>query len=269
MTTTVLTNDLSARSISAVSLKTAARLWFLVAVIGQWAFLYYIVAFYASPTLQGNFRAWSRNTDLFKGYVAGDTLGNLSFGAHVMLAAVIAFGGALQLVPWIRTRAMPIHCWNGRVFMLTALGASLSGLYLVWVRGGPNLIGALTISQNALLIIGFVILAWRSARARRIEAHRRWAMRAYLVANGQWFFRVGLFGMMLFNRAWVGPFYLFWGVGCYLVPLGVLELYLRIQDRAGSRARVAMAGGLLVLTALMGIGIVGVYLVAWRPLLVG
>ena len=91
------------------ALKAAAGLWFLVAVIGQWAFLYFIVAFYGPSTLQGNFEAWSKNTFLFKGYIAGDTAGNLAFAAHVLLAAVIAFGGAIQLIPQIRTRAITVH----------------------------------------------------------------------------------------------------------------------------------------------------------------
>src|SRR5216684_7524980 len=59
------------------ALKAATGFWFLVAVIGQWAFLYYIVAFYGPSTLQEDFQAWSKNTFLFKGYVAGDTAGNL------------------------------------------------------------------------------------------------------------------------------------------------------------------------------------------------
>ncbi|MDQ2860310.1 MAG: DUF2306 domain-containing protein [Pseudomonadota bacterium] len=267
------------RSISSTAgdatLKAAARLWLLVAVIGQWAFLYYIVAFYGSPTLTGHFEAWRRNTMLFKGYVAGDTAGNLSFAAHVLLAAVIAFGGALQLIPWIRSRVPAVHRWNGRLFMLTALGVSLSGLYMIWVRGGnPTLVGDLAISGDALLIIAFAALAWSAARARDIPAHRRWALRLYLVANGQWFFRVGLFAWIMVNRGPVGvgknldgPFALFWDFACYLLPLAVLELYLRAKEGAGPGRRFAVAGGLAILTVLTGVGIFGVYMAMWRPLL--
>jgi len=128
----------SLQNFADTALKASAGLWFLVAVIGQWAFLYYIVAFYGPSTLQGHFQAWSKNTFLFKGYVAGDTAGNLAFAAHALLAAVIAFGGALQLIPQIRARAISVHRWNGRLFLLTALAVSIAGLYLVWVRGAPS-----------------------------------------------------------------------------------------------------------------------------------
>jgi hypothetical protein len=61
----------------------------------------------------------------------------------------------------------------------------------------------------------------------------------------------------------------FWFFGCYLLPLAVLELYLRAKENAGPRGRFAMAGGLVVLTVLMGVGIFGVTTFMWRPLLEG
>ncbi len=250
------------------ALNAAARFWFAVAVAGQWAFLYYILAFYGPSTLTGNFKAWSRNKFLLKGYVAGDTVGNLFFAAHVLLAAVVTFGGALQLVPQIRARALAFHRWNGRVFLVTAMAASLAGLHMVWVRGSTqNLDGAIAITINTALILAFAVLAWRSAAARDIAAHRRWALRAYLAANGVWFIRVGLFAWALLSHGHIGIFDRIWSFGCYLLPLGVLELYLRAKRGGGPGSRLAVAGGLFVSTVLMGVGIVGVYLALWRPLL--
>jgi len=256
-------------------LTSAAALWWSMAILGQWVFLYYIATFYGGSTLQGNFAAWTKNHMLLKGYVPGDTAGNLTFAAHALLAAVIAFGGAVQLIPWIRTHAIGIHRWNGRLFLATALAVSVTGLYMIWVRhattGGINAIG---ISLNGALIILFAALAWRAVRARSIDSHRRWALRTFMVANGQWFFRVGLFAWIIVNRGPVGigkhfdgPFIVFWNFGCYLMPLAVLEVYLRAKDLAGPRAQYAVAGGLVVLTVLMGMGIFGAYMFIWRPIL--
>ncbi len=274
MSTGVLTEKLELNSIADSALKAAARFWFLVAVIGQWAFMYYILAFYGPSTVKGNFQAWTKHPFLNMSYVAGDIVGNLAFAAHVLLAAVIAFGGAIQLIPQIRTRAISVHRWIGRVFFVTALGLSASGLYMEWVRGDRfNMVGAVAISINAVLIILFCCLAWRSARSHEISAHRRWALRAYLVANAQWFTRVGVFAWIIVNRGPVGigkhfdgPFIFFWDFGCYLVPLAVLELYLRAKEGAGPRGRFAMAGGLIVLTLCMGVGIFGITMLSWRLL---
>ena len=57
------------------------------------------------------------------------------------------------------------------------------------------------------------------------------------------------------------------GYASTLFPLAVLELYLRADDSAGPRARLAVAGGLVVLTLLTGIGIFGAYMGMWRPLI--
>ncbi len=272
MSTAVMSNRVELNSIADSALKAAAGFWFLVAVIGQWAFLYYLVAFYGPSTLTGNFQAWTKNTFLHMSYVPGDIAGNLAFAAHALLAAVIAFGGAIQLIPQIRARAISVHRWNGRVFFVTALGLSVSGLYMEWVRGDRfNMVGAVAISLNAVLIILFCGLAWSAARSHEISAHRRWALRAYLVANAQWFTRVGVFAWIIVNRGPVGigpnfdgPFIYFWDFGCYLVPLAVLELYLRAKESRGPRPRLAMGGGLVVCTLLTGIGIFAFTMLSWK-----
>lgn len=158
------------------TLKAATRLWFVVTLIGQWAFLY---------------------------YVAGDPRWDMYFGAHVMLAVVIAFAGTLQLLPAIRERAIGFHRWNGRVFMLTALAGSVTGLWMVWMRGA------------------------------------------------------GLGGGIGLGANMEGPMALLFDFACYLLPLAVLELYLRARDRGGFGGRIATAATLLASTAYMCVGIFG------------
>ena len=243
------------------ALAVSAQVWFIAAVIGQWAFLYYIVAFYGPSTFSGDFPAWARNALLFKGYVAGDTAGNLTFAAHALLAGIIAFGGALQVLPQLRNRWPAAHRWNGRLFLLVACGLALSGLYLVWVRhSNPTLLGAISTSLNGALILAFAALALAAVRRRDLAGHRRWALRLYLVANAQWFMRVGFFAYVLAQGGQPVGTKLFgdlWSFGCFLVPLAVLELYLRAKDSGAPPARLAMAVGLLALTLLMSVGIAG------------
>jgi hypothetical protein len=253
----------SGRSVTDRALSWSAAFWLLIAVIGQWAFFYYIAAFYGSNLFTGNFQAWSVLSKLGgTGYRAGDTAGNITFGAHALAAGLIALGGALQLMPQVRSRWPAFHRWNGRVFLATVTGLSLSGFYLVWVRhSSPSTLNAVSTTFNGVLILSFAALAWRTAVARKLVVHRRWAMRLYLVSNAQWFLRIGLFAYFVLSMA-VGhkpsfrdPFLTFWVPGCYLVPLAILELYLRAKDRGAPIARTALAGSLVVLTLAMGAGI--------------
>lgn len=132
----------------------------------------------------------------------------------------------------------------------------------MWVRHtSPSFVEGVSTSLNGVLILAFAALALRTAMARNIAVHRRWAMRLWLVANAQWFLRVGLFAYFMIGRmldlklSFGDPFLRFWTFGCYLVPLAVLEIYLRVRDHGGPFARVATATLLLVLTLVMAAGI--------------
>jgi len=82
---------------------------------------------------------------------------------------------------------------------------SIAGLYMVWVRSSVgDLSQHIAISLKAVILTTSAVLAWRAARARKFTAHRRWALRAYLAANGVFFFRFGLFLWLVINRRPVG-----------------------------------------------------------------
>ena len=253
------------------TLQGSAAFWFVIAVIGQWLFVAYVASFYGGAALGGRFERW--NEVLVGGYVRGGTVGNVVLAAHLLLAVIITVGGPLQLIPWLRARALPFHRWNGRLYILVAFTISLAGLYMVWTRGaagGPSL--RIGISLNGMLILVCAALAGRHAMARRIDSHRRWALRTFLLVSGVWFFRVGLMCWILANQGPVGigrdfdgPFVRFWSFGCYLVPLAALELYLRTRDRAGPGGKVAMACMLFVLTLATALGIFGAAMGMWLP----
>jgi hypothetical protein len=275
MTTAVLTDRFSsqATSVADTALAAAARLWYLTAVIGQLVFVFAVASFYTSAAVRGNFLAWNRF--MRHGYVPGDTMGNVTLAVHLFLAVFIVTSGALQLVPQIRHRAPLLHRWNGRLYILAAFAISSAGLYLSWVRGGSSgdISQLLGISLNAVLIMLFAGMALRTAMARDFTAHRPWALRLFLAVSGVWFLRIGVsLSLLIFKRpfgfdpnTFQGPFLTFMAFASYLVPLAVLELYLRAQSRPSAPGRMAMAGGLLVLTVATGAGIFGATMVFWLP----
>ena len=254
-------------------LARAATFCFLSIAAGQLLFTAFILAFYYPSSLSGDFAAWN-SKPLIKGFVAGDASGNLFFAAHVLMAAVITVGGLVQLVPAIRDPWPAIHRWNGRLYLISALTLSLGGLWLTWGRGTwMNLIGAAGITLDALLILAFAALAWRTARARRFALHRRWALRLFAVASAVWFMRVGYMAWGIasggagIGRAMDGPFDIFLAFANSLLPLAVTELYLR----AGANGTPAAKKGVAVLLATSGLvilaGSAGAWMVMWSPYL--
>lgn len=272
MSTAVWTTRLELSSVADKSLRAAARFWFVVALAGQFAFAISVAAFYGLTALRGNIQAW--NKILAHGYETGATMSNTALVGHILFATVISIAGALQLIPGIRNRFPVFHRWNGRLFVLAAFTQAITGIYLtVWVR---RLIGDTTqhvVSVlGAVLIIFCAVMALRFAMQRDFTTHRRWALRLFLVASASWFIRLGfavtlvLLGPIGFDSTtFSGPLVTFWSIAQYLLPLGVLELYLWAQDRPGALRRMATAGVLFVLTLAMGAGIALVAMASWVP----
>lgn len=261
-----------AANLTSRALKAAATSWFIVAVLGQWMFVAYVIGFYGSAAIRGRFEDWSKV--LPHGYVAGDTVGNLIVSLHLAFAVVVIVGGALQLIPQVRRFAPAFHRWNGRVYLSSVLLMSVGGLVMVWTRGAVgDLSQHIAISINALLIIGFAGMALHHARARRIDVHRRWALRLFLAVSGVWFFRIGLMFWIVANQGPVGfdpktfqgPFLTILAFGQYLLPLAVLELYFRAQASVSAGARFAMTAGLGAATLVTATGIAAATALMWLP----
>jgi hypothetical protein len=91
-----------------VFLRRCGLIWYSVAAIGQVAFVAFIVTHYGRKTLSGDYPGWN-DKPIIKGYVEGDTAGNIMFAVHVLLAAVMTLGGLMQLVPQIRKYVPALH----------------------------------------------------------------------------------------------------------------------------------------------------------------
>ncbi len=255
------------------TLTTAAKTWFLVTLAGQWIFVVYIFAYFILSMLGGGLEVLA-DTHLPNGFVAGETVGNLAVAAHLMLALIIIGTGPLQLVPQVRARFPFFHRWNGRLYIAACFLTSMVGLFMVWTRGTVgDLVQHIGISGDAVLILVFGALALRYAMAGDIRAHRRWALRLFMVASAVWFYRIGLMGWIFANggpagfdpKTFTGPFLNFLTFGQYLVPLFILELYFYARDRAGAAGKYAMASGLFVVSILMAFGIFAATMGMWLP----
>ncbi|RZJ00097.1 MAG: DUF2306 domain-containing protein [Brevundimonas sp.] len=264
----------AASPIPARALRWAGVLWFVVAAVGQTAFIGFILAFYGVRTLVGDYAAWN-DKPLITGYVAGDTVGNLIFAIHVLLAAVITLGGLMQLVPAIRRKWPGLHRWTGRAFLVIACFMALSGFWMAAVRDAYlSMISNVAISINGVLILAFAALTWRHAIKRRFDRHRVWAMRTFMVVSGVWFLRVGLMGWVLLNQGpagltddMSGPVDSVFTFGSYLIPLALLELYFAAQ-RSPRPALKILAAALVVAASLFtAAGVFGTIAFMWGPYL--
>lgn len=252
----------------------AAKFWFIIATIGQWIFGFYVVSVYHVSTFKGDFEKW--NTVLPKGYVAGDWKGNLLVGIHVILAAIMVIGGPLQFIPQIRERFQTFHRWLGKTYVYTAIIVSSVGFIMVWTRGtvGDTFMHV-TNSVQTFYIIIFAILAVRFAQKRQFSKHRNYALRLFMVANGVWFFRVGLMAWLVINQApvgfnpdtFTGPFLWILSTFAYAVPISLilLEMYFYAQNKKNQVFSTLTSAIIFLFTIIMAIGIFGATMGMWLP----
>jgi hypothetical protein len=249
----------------------SSRAWFISFAIAQLAFAGFILTFFTPRLWSGDYLALNDKPHI-TGYVPGDTMGNAQLLHHVYFGAVVTLLGGLQFLASIRRRWPAVHRWIGRSFMATALIATLSGFYLTWVRGSQlNAPSTWSISMNGALILGFVVLAWRTACQRDFAAHRRHATRAFLLVNGVLFLRIGLMfaglvlaplGIKVDYSGWVfiGVSFLSW-----LGPLLMYELVLAAERSANRVVRHGVSATLALLAFATLAGAVAAILFMWWP----
>lgn len=260
--------DITSNRVFDATVKT----WFVVAAVGHWIFVAYILGVFYPPIAAEGLEGL-KGLHLPSGFREGDFLGNLAAVSHVLLAAVVIGGGPLQLIPAVRNRFPAFHRVLGRSYLSASVISSIAGLYMVWTRGtvGDG-VSHIAISGDGVLILVFAALTVRYAIARRVREHRRWAMRLFMVASAVWFFRVGLMAWMMLTggagidpQTFTGPFLYILGFAQYLLPLAMLEWYFLCQDRAAAQAKLIFAGTLAGLTAYMSIGIFAATMGMWLP----
>lgn len=251
-------------------LKTSTNIWFTIVVIGQLIFALYILGLYGVSGLAGDFERW--NTSAPHGYVAKDIWGNVFFGIHMALAAVITIGGPLQIMKKVRNKFPKFHRINGRIYVFSAFLISIAGLYLAWVRGTVGgLIGAIFISTNALLIFVCAFYTIKFAIARKLKVHRKWAIRLFLAMSGVWFFRVFLMLWLTINQGPVGfDMETFQGPALnmlytfsYIFPVLFAGFYFKAKEGTFSKQVVSIF--ILCLTLCIAIGTVVATMGMWLP----
>jgi len=254
-------------------LHQGATAWFIAALLGQWAFVAFILLFFGGHGLGGDLAGLNDKPHI-TGYVPGDGFGNAQFLGHALLGGLVTFCGVWQLVPALRLHWPAIHRWNGRLFLGVALLATCSGFYLTWVRGsqlGPA--SNLSITLNGVLIVCFVALAWRSALQRDIATHRRHALRAWLLVNGVWFLRIGIMlaGLVLaplgIQVNYTGATFISVSFASWLLPLVVAELYFRAERSRDARFQYAVGGMLVAFAVLTLAGSAAAGAFMWWPFL--
>lgn len=118
--------------------------------------------------------------------VSPDILGNLFarpwLFVHAAGAATALLIGMFQFLPALR-RMKGVHRWLGRVYATGCIVGGAAGLVMSFgSTAGP--IAGLGFGLLAVCWIYATTQAWRFARARQFDEHRRWMIRSFAMTFG-------------------------------------------------------------------------------------
>lgn len=102
--------------------------------------------------------------------------------AHVLGGATALLIGPFQFVASFRRRAIHVHRWLGRIYLLGVLLSASGALFLTFVT--TDQVGRMyTVSLWFLAFVwsGSSVLAYWTIRRRNVQEHEEWMVRSYLI----------------------------------------------------------------------------------------
>lgn len=262
----------SSLSISKKSIDLGVKTWFVVALIGQLIFAYYILMLYFRSGIQGNFELW--NSASPHGYVEGDSAGNTGFGLHVMIAALVSILGPTQLIPKLRKALPKLHRISGRIYIILAFLISVAGLFLM-IHRGPigGMLPVVFNVGNALIIMVSAFFTIKFARQRKLMIHRQWAIRLFIGMSGVWFFRVFMMMWLSIHQApvgfdpetFTGPFLDVLAFMVYVFPQIIVQFYFEAQKSKKPAMKWGFSSTMVLIILAMGFGIFAATMGMWLP----
>ena len=157
---------------------------------------------------------------------------HLPLALHGVGMSLFLVIGLFQMNTRLRMRRPELHRKLGRI---AGMGAILGGITGIWMTllhleiSTPLLVGARLIIGTAMTL--FVILAIRDAKARRIQSHRAWMLRAYAFAfTSATLSIIFLPAILIFGEPspLLSDFVQIMG---WVINLAIAEIYLRHKGR--------------------------------------
>lgn len=156
------------------------------------------------------------------------------FASHSVLtwthiaAGTLVFAFALfQFVPVIRRRHVTVHRWTGRLVLVAAVPAAISGMLLQARSPYGGLLADSAIFLAGALFLTALVLAYRAIRRGDTVRHREWMIRMLAVALGVGTVRLVAFPLVFLTGR--RPLELI-GVGFWLgfaISIGAGEIWIR------------------------------------------
>ena len=120
---------------------------------------------------------------------------------HVTGGLLVLSIGPLKFWTGFRNRYLKVERWMGRIYIVSILVATLCSTYLAWSTAlAIHWTWSVSLQGLTLAWIVTVLMAYRSIVKRRIQIHKEWMIRSYVVTFAfvtfQWLFDLRIVVML-------------------------------------------------------------------------
>jgi len=160
-------------------------------------------------------------------------LHRIALGFHASFAGVALILGPFQIVEGFRIRWRSLHRTLGYIYVVAVAVSALAAL----VMAPQSNFGPIASSGFFILAILWLIttgFALKTAIQRRFQDHRRWMLRSYALTAAAITLRI-LVPAAAIMRLPAGPSYRAIAWLCWLINLGIVEIYLYFRPDAVAR----------------------------------
>lgn len=103
---------------------------------------------------------------------------------HVIGGSIFLLAAPLQFSSYIRKHFTALHRWSGRITILIAVSAGLSGLVLAIPFGFIGVLGTSAVTVFGIFLLAALIIAFIAIRRNDVQRHREWMIRAFCIGIG-------------------------------------------------------------------------------------
>jgi uncharacterized membrane protein len=110
---------------------------------------------------------------------------------HLLSGMLAILIGPIQFIPKFRNRYLKIHRTLGKIYIITIIIGSLCAFYMSFaVSPQVNIAWSISLFFLAFPWLISVLMAYRMIRLKRVQQHREWMIRSYVVTFAFVLFRV-------------------------------------------------------------------------------
>lgn len=145
---------------------------------------------------------------------------------HIVLGIIATLIGPFQFISKIRNKYLKAHRQLGRVYILSVILAGISGMYLA-VTSDVNLPYAVGLFGLGFTWAISAIMAFVSIKNKKVELHKDWMIRSYVITFAFVSFRfvedilmslkIGTYEEVLVLMSWA----------CWAIPLFIVEIFIQ------------------------------------------